>query len=152
MDLGIAPAPDETTVLRFRHLLEQHDLCGMMLDAVNLHLESKNTKIQTGTIVDATIVHAHSSTKNSTGERDPEIKQTKKGNQWYFGLKAHVGVDAKTSTVHTLVTTSANVADSTVQPDLLHGEERKVWCDGGYQGQTTTIREVAPEATGHDLL
>lgn len=96
-------------MLRFRHLLEQHDLCGMMLDAVNIHLESKNIKIQTGTIVDATLVHAPSSTKNSTGERDPEMKQTKKGNQWYFGLKAHVGVDAKTGTVHTLVTTSASV-------------------------------------------
>ena len=146
VDLGIAPAPDETTVLRFRHLLEQHDLCGMMLDAVNIHLESKGIKIQTGTIVDATIMHAPSSTKNSAGERDPEMHQTKKGNQWYFGLKAHVGVDARTGTVHTLVTTSANVADSTVLPDLLHGEERKVWGDGAYQGQTAAIREVAPKA------
>src|SRR5450631_3361763 len=146
VDLGIAPAPDETTVLRFRHMLEQHDLGGLMLEAVNVHLEARGIKIQTGTIVDATILHAPSSTKNASGERDPEMKQTRKGKQWYFGLKAHIGVDAKEGTVHTLVTTSANVADSTVLPDLLHGEERKVWGDGGYQGQTEAIREPAPKA------
>ena len=146
VDLGIASAPDETTILRFRHLLEKHDLGGLMLEAVNVHLEAKGIKIQTGTIVDATIIHAPSSTKNASGERDPEMKQTRKGNQWYFGLKAHIGVDAKQGTVHTLVTTSANVADSTVLPDLLHGEERKVWGDGGYQGQTEAIREAAPKA------
>ena len=146
VDLGAAPAPDETTVCRFRHLLKKHDLCGMMLDAVNIHLEAKGIKIATGTIVDATIIHAPSSTKNSTGERDPEMHQTKKGNQWYFGLKAHIGVDAKEGTVHTVVTTAANVADSRVLPDLLHGEERKVWGDGGYQGQTEAIKEAAPKA------
>ncbi len=146
VDLGAAPAPDETTVCRFRHLLEKHDLCGMMLDAVNLHLEAKGIKIATGTIVDATILHAPSSTKNASGERDPEMHQTKKGNQWYFGLKAHIGVDAKEGTVHTLVTTAANVADSQVLPELLHGEERKVWGDGGYQGQTEAIRAAAPKA------
>ena len=146
VDLGIASAPDETTILRFRHLLEKHDLGGLMLEAVNVHLEAKGIKIQTGTIVDATIIHAPSSTKNASGERDPEMKQTRKGKQWYFGLKAHIGVDAKQGTVHTLVTTSANVADSTVLPDLLHGEERKVWGDGGYQGQTEAIREAAPKA------
>lgn len=146
VDLGIASAPDETTVLRFRHLLEKHDLGGSMLEAVNVHLEAKGIRIQTGTIVDATILHAPSSTKNSTGERDPEMRQTCKGKQWYFGLKAHIGVDAKEGTVHTLVTTSANVADSTVLPDLLHGEERKVWGDGGYQGQTEAIKEAAPKA------
>jgi IS5 family transposase len=82
VDLGIAPAPDETTVLRFRHVLEQHDLGGLMLDAVNVHLEAKGIKIQTGTIVDATIIHAPSSTKNASGERDPEMHQTRKGKQW----------------------------------------------------------------------
>ena len=102
----------------------------MMLDAVNIHLEAKGIKIATGTIVDATIIHAPSSTKNASGERDPEMHQTKKGNQWYFGLKAHIGVDAKEGTVHSVVTTAANVADSTVLPELLHGEERKVWGDG----------------------
>ena len=146
VDLGAAPAPDETTICRFRHLLEKHDLCGMMLDAVNLHLEAKGIKIATGTIVDATIIHAPSSTKNATGKRDPEMHQTKKGNQWYFGLKAHIGVDAKEGTVHTVVTTAANVADSRVLPELLHGEERKVWGDGGYQGQTEAIRQAAPKA------
>ena len=146
VDLGAAPAPDETTICRFRHLLEKHDLCGMMLDAVKLHLEAKGIKIATGTIVDATIIHAPSSTKNATGKRDPEMHQTKKGNQWYFGLKAHIGVDAKEGTVHTVVTTAANVADSRVLPELLHGEERKVWGDGGYQGQTEAIRQAAPKA------
>ena len=146
VDLGAAPAPDETTICRFRHLLEQHDLCGMMLDAVNLHLEAKGIKIATGTIVDATIIHAPSSTKNAAGKRDPEMHQTKKGNQWYFGLKAHIGVDAKEGTVHSVVTTAANVADSRVLPELLHGEERKVWGDSGYQGQTDAIKEAAPKA------
>ena len=146
VDLGVAPAPDETTICRFRHLLEKHDLCGRMLDAVNFHLEAKGIKIATGTIVDATIIHAPSSTKNATGKRDPEMHQTKKGNQWYFGLKAHIGVDAKEGTVHSVVTTAANVADSRVLPELLHGEERKVWGDGGYQGQTEVIKEAAPKA------
>jgi transposase, IS5 family len=146
VDLGMAPAPDETTVLRFRHLLETHDLCGLMLEAVNIHLEAKGIRIQTGTIVDATIIHAPSSTKNASGERDPEMHQTKKGKQWYFGLKAHIGVDAKQGTVHTVCTTPANVADMHMLPDLLHGEERKVWGDAGYQGQTEAIREAAPKA------
>ena len=146
IDLGREPVPDETTVCKFRHLLEEHGLGGEMLETVNLHLQSKGVRITTGTIVDATIIHAPSSTKNASGERDPEMKQTKKGKQWFFGLKAHIGVDAKEGTVHTLVTTSANVADSTVLPDLLHGGERKVWGDGGYQGQTEAIKEAAPKA------
>ncbi|HEY3616251.1 MAG TPA: IS5 family transposase [Candidatus Sulfotelmatobacter sp.] len=146
VDLGAAPAPDETTVCRFRHLLEKHDLCGMMLDAVNVHLESKGITIATGTIVDATIIHAPSSTKNEKKERDPEMHQTRKGNQWYFGLKAHIGVDAKQGTVHSVCTTAASVADCHMLPELLHGEERKVWGDGGYQGQTETIQEAAPKA------
>jgi len=146
VDLGIAAAPDETTILRFRHLLEQHGLGGLMLDAVNVHLEAKGIKIQTGTIVDATILHAPSSTKNASGKRDPEMHQTKKGNQWYFGLKAHIGVDAKEGTVHTVCTSAANVADMHMLPDLLHGEERKVWGDAGYQGQTEAIKAAAPRA------
>jgi IS5 family transposase len=146
VDLGIAAAPDETTVLRFRHLLEKHDLGGMMLDAVNVHLEAKGIKIQTGTIVDATIIHAPSSTKNEAGKRDPEMHQTKKGNQWYFGLKAHIGVDAKEGHVHSVATSAANVADMHMLPDLLHGEERKVWGDAGYQGQTEAIQKAAPKA------
>jgi IS5 family transposase len=146
VDLGLAAAPDETTVLRFRHLLEEHDLGGAMLDEVNGHLADKGIRITTGTIVDATIIHAPSSTKNSTGERDPEMHQTKKGNQWYFGLKAHIGVDSKEGVVHSVCTSAANVADVHMLPDLLHGEERKVWGDAGYQGQGDSIREAAPHA------
>jgi IS5 family transposase len=146
VDLGAAPAPDETTILRFRHLLEKHKLGELMLDAVNVHLEAKGIKIQTGTIVDATIIHAPSSTKNEKKERDPAMHQTKKGKQWYFGLKAHIGVDAKHGHVHSLATTAANVSDVHMLPDLLHGEERKVWGDAGYQGQRKAIQEAAPKA------
>ena len=151
VDLGVAAAPDETTILRFRHLLEEHDLGGEMLDMVNRYLESKGIRIATGTIVEATIIHAPSSTKNSTGERDPEMHQAKKGNQWYFGAKAHIGVDSKEKVVHSLVTSAASVADKHMLPDLLHGEERKVWGDGGYQGQTEAIRAAAPKAQDNDL-
>jgi IS5 family transposase len=146
VDLGVAPAPDETTICRFRHLLEQHALGELMLEAVNVHLEAKGIRIATGTIVDATIIHAPSSTKNQSGERDPEMHQTRKGKQWYFGLKAHIGVDSKAGTVHSVATSAASVADKHMLPDLLHGEERKVWGDGGYQGQTEAIREAAPHA------
>src|SRR5277367_1551682 len=141
VDLGVAAAPDETTILRFRHLLEQHDLCGEMLMEVNRYLETKGIRISTGTIVDATIIHAPSSTKNSSGKRDPEMHQTKKGNQWYFGAKAHIGVDSKETVVHTVITSAASVADKHRLPDLLHGQERKVWGDGGYQGQSEAIHE-----------
>src|ERR1017187_233679 len=146
VDLGRAAAPDETTVLRFRHLLEEHDLCGRILDEVNGYLDGKGLRISTGPIVDATIIAAPSSTKNSTGERDPEMHQTKKGNQWYFGAKAHIGVDSKETVVHSVVTSAASVADKHMLPDLLPGEEPKVWGDGGYQGQTEAIRAVAPKA------
>ena len=146
VDLGVAAPPDETTVCRFRHLLEKHDLGGQMLEAVNLHLETKSIRIATGTIVDATIVHAPSSTKNRSGERDPAMHQTKKGKQWYFGLKAHIGVDSKQGVVHSVCTSAANVADMHMLPDLLHGEETKVWGDGGYQGQTKAIKQAAPKA------
>ena len=125
VDLGAAAAPDETTILRFRHLLEEHDLCGEMLDAVNRYLEGKGIRISTGTIVDATIIHAPSSTKNSSGKRDPEMHQTKKGNQWYFGAKAHIGVDSKETVVHSVATTAASVADKHMLPDLLHHEARR---------------------------
>src|ERR1035438_9046228 len=146
VDLGVAPAPDETTVCRFRHLLEKHSLGDEMLDAVNHHLAAKGIQIATGTIVDATIIHAPSSTKNKSGERDPEMHQTRKGKQWYFGLKAHIGVDSKQGVVHSVCTSSASVADKHMLPDLLHGEERKVWGDGGYQGQGEAIRQAAPRA------
>ena len=146
VDLGLAAAPDETTILRFRHLLERNELCGQMLDTVNRYLESKGIRITTGTMVDATIISAPSSTKNSSGKRDPEMHQTRKGNQWYFGAKAHIGVDSKETVVHSVATTAASVADKHMLPELLHGEERKVWGDGGYQGQSETIRAAAPRA------
>ena len=146
VDLGIAPAPDETTILRFRHLLERQGLGERMLEAVNAHLEARGIRIQTGTIVDATIIHAPSSTKNAKQQRDPEMHQTRKGNQWYFGLKAHIGVDARQGIVHSLVTTPANISDCKALPRLLHGKERKVWGDGGYQGQGAAIQAAAPLA------
>src|SRR5271169_1581570 len=146
VDLGRAAAPDETTILNFRHRLERHDLCGAMLDAVNHYLEDRGIRIGTGTIVDATIIHAPSSTKNASGKRDPEMHQTRKGNQWFFGAKAHIGVDAREGHVHSVCTSAASVSDVHMLPDLLHGEEKKVWGDGGYQGQTHVIREAAPEA------
>src|ERR1700757_2356278 len=146
IDLGRAPVPDESTILGFRHLLEKHELGGAMLNAVNQYLESRGIRITTGTIVDATIIHAPSSTKNRSGERDPEMHQTRKGKQWYFGLKAHIGVDSKEGHVHSVCTTASSVADKHMLADLLHGEERKVWGDGGYQGQGEAIRQAAPHA------
>src|SRR5271170_8301189 len=119
VDLGVDAAPDETTILRFRHLLERHDLGGEMLETVNGHLAGKGIKIATGTIVDATIIHAPSSTKNEKKERDPEMHQTRKGNQWYFGLKAHIGVDSKVGIVHSVCTSAASVADKHMLPELL---------------------------------
>jgi transposase, IS5 family len=146
VDLGRSPAPDETTILNFRHLLERHDLCGAILDRVNRYLESRDIRIGRGTIVDATIIHAPSSTKNVSGERDPEMHQTRKGNQWYFGMKAHVGVDSKEGIVHSVCSTAASVADKHMLPDLLHGEETRVWGDAAYQGQAKVIRQIAPRA------
>jgi len=146
VDLGRAAAPDETTILHFRHLLERHDLCGAMLEAVNHYLEDRGIRIGTGTIVDATILHAPSSTKNASGTRDPEMHQTRKGKQWFFGMKAHIGVDSKEGIVHSLCSTAASVADKHMLADLLHGQERKVWGDGAYQGQGAAIRQAAPHA------
>ena len=146
IDLGQEPAPDETTACKFRHLLEEHGLGGEILQAVNLYLESQGVKITTGTIVDATIIHAPSSTKNREQKRDPAMHQARKGQQWYFGMKAHVGVDSKTKMIHSVVATAANVADCTVLPELLHGVETKVWGDQAYRGQTAAIQAVAPVA------
>lgn len=146
IDLGREPVPDETTVCKFRHLLEKHNLGEQILGTVNLHLQSKGVRITTGTIVDATILHAPSSTKNREQKRDPEMHQTRKGKQWYFGMKAHVGVDSKSKVIHTAVVTAANVADVTVLPDLLHGEETRVWGDQAYRGQTEVIHQCAPLA------
>jgi len=149
IDLGQEPVPDETTVCKFRHLLEKHQLGEQILGTVNLHLQARGVRITTGTIVDATILHAPTSTKNREQQRDPEMHQTKKGNQWYFGMKAHVGVDSKTKIIHTAVATAANVADSTILADLLHGEETRVWGDQAYRGQTEIIKQYAPQAQDH---
>ena len=146
IDLGREPAPDETTVCKFRHLLEEHGLGGQMLEAVNAHLRQKGVRITPGTIVDATIIHAPSSTKNREQKRDPEMHPTKKGKQWYFGMKAPVGVDSKTKLIHAAVVTPANVADARVLPELLHGEETRVWGDQAYRGQSQVIHQWAPRA------
>jgi IS5 family transposase len=146
IDLGSSPVPDETTVCKFRHLLERHKLGPTILREVNAHLANPGIKVSNGTIVDATILHAPSSTKNSTGKRDPEMHQTMKGNEWYFGMKAHIGVDSRSRIVHSVVATPANIHDSRVLADLLHGEETRVWGDAAYRGKTDVIRQKAPYA------
>ena len=146
IDLGSEAAPDETTICKFRHLIEEKGLGKTMLTAVNDHLKSKGITIGTGTIMDATLISAPSSTRNKKGERDPEMRQTKKGNQWYFGMKGHVGVDSKEKIIHSTEVSPANVHDSQMVSELLHGEETKVWGDSAYQGQKEAIRAAAPAA------
>ena len=131
IDLGVEGAPDETTVCKFRHLLERHQLGKTLLTAVNDHLQRSGIKITKGTIVDATIIGAPSSTKNREEKRDPEMHQTAKGQQWYFGMKMHVGVDSKTKLIHTVKVSAANVHDRDALPYLLHGKETRVWGDQG---------------------
>lgn len=126
--------PDETTILNFRRLIETNELALLIFERVNTHLSRKGLMLKRGTIVDATIIAAPSSTKNAEGERDPDMAQTKKGNQWYFGMKAHIGVDADSGLVHTVVTTPANEADVEVADQLLHGKETQVHADAGYAG------------------
>ena len=128
------PLPGETTILNFRHLLERHNLGQGLLEEINAHLESQGLRLREGTIVDATIIEAPSSTKNRAQERDPEMHQTRKGNQWHFGMKAHIGVDSETGIVHSMSTTAANAHDVTEAHNLLHGGEGVVWGDAGYQG------------------
>jgi IS5 family transposase len=146
IDLGREPAPDETTVCKFRHLLEAHNLGDQLFVLINAYLQENGLKVSTGTIVDATIIDAPSSTKNKDGERDPEMHQTRKGNQWYFGMKAHIGVDSQTKLIHSVAATAANVHDSQLLGDLLHGEETRVWGDSAYTGQGEVMREHAPKA------
>ena len=126
--------PDESTILRFRHLLEKHKLADQILATVNELLQRKGLMLKAGTVVDATLIAAPSSTKNKTGERDPDMHQTKKGNQWHFGMKAHIGVDADSGMVHTVRGTAANVNDVVEGNSLLHGQETDVFADAGYQG------------------
>jgi IS5 family transposase len=146
IDLGREAAPDETTVCKFRHLLETHDLGAQLFEQVGAYLQDRGLKVHKGTIVDATIISAPSSTKNREQKRDPEMHQTKKGNQWYFGMKAHIGTDSRSKLIHHVAATAANVADSKVLPELLHGEETRVWGDQAYRGQREAIRRVAPRA------
>ena len=141
--------PDETTVLNFRRLLETNALAPKLFEAVNAHLGSKGMLLKRGTIVDATIIHAPSSTKNENGERDPEMHQTKKGNQWYFGMKAHIGVDGDSGLVHTVTTTAANAADVSQVEHLLHGEERTVHGDAGYIGAQKRVAKGKRKRTWH---
>ena len=128
------PIPDESTILHFRHLLERHNLGQGLFGEIQDHLAAQGMRLREGTIVDATIIEAPSSTKNRAGQRDPEMRQVKKGNQYYFGMKLHIGVDAQTGVVHSLSTTSANVHDVTQAHWLLHGGEKQVWGDAGYIG------------------
>ena len=128
------PLPDETTILNFRHLLEERHLGQGLMEEINRHLATQGLRLREGTIVDASIIEAPSSTKNGAGERDPQMRQTKKGNEWHFGMKVHVGVDSETGVVHSMSTTSANVHDVTEAHRLLHGGEKRVWGDAGYQG------------------
>ncbi|HOI65698.1 MAG TPA: IS5 family transposase [Thiomonas arsenitoxydans] len=131
---GMNRLPDRVSILRFRHLLERHDLAPQMLQTVNATLAAQGLLLKEGTAIDATLIAAPSSTKNSTGTRDPEMHQTKKGNPWHFGMKAHIGVDADSGLVHTVVGTPANVNDVTQAHALVHGEESAVFADAGYQG------------------
>jgi IS5 family transposase len=146
IDLGREPVPDATSLLRFRHLLEKHRLGEAIFAEVGKVLQARGLKLSGGTIVDATLIAAPSSTKNAECSRDPEMKQTKKGNQWHFGMKVHVGADAKTGVVHAAVVTAANVHDKHAVPDLLHGAETRLYGDRGYQGCTDLIKEAAPNA------
>ncbi|MCE8420053.1 IS5 family transposase [Rhodovulum sulfidophilum] len=144
-ELGDDRIPDETTILNFRHLPEGHGLTEAIFADVNAHLADKGITLRSGTLVDATIIDAPSSTKNKAGARDPEMSSTKKGNTWYFGMKAHVGVDAESGTVHSLETSTAKVHDSRIWDKVLHGEESSVWADKGY---VSAEREAAFVAVG----
>jgi IS5 family transposase len=126
--------PDETTILNFRHFLEGHKLGKVLFEEINRHLKAQNLSFREGTIVDATIISAPSSTKNESGTRDPEMHQTRKGQQWFFGMKLHIGVDDTLGLIHTLETTPANAADINHAHQLLHGEEDRVWADAGCTG------------------
>ena len=146
IDLGREPVPDETTICKFRHLLEAHELGKQLFARIGEYLTKRGLQVSRGTIVDATIISAPSSTKNRAKARDPEMHQTKKGNQWYFGMKAHIGGDSQTKRIHSVATTAANVHDSQVLPKLLHGQETRVWGDSAYSGQRDVIRQHAPKA------
>jgi IS5 family transposase len=146
IDLGREPVPDATSLLRFRHLLEKHKLGEELFGAAGQVLQENGMTLKTGTIVDATLIAAPSSTKNEKKERDPEMHQTKKGNQWYFGMKLHIGVDSQSGLAHSATVTAANVHDKHALPHLLHGNERRVYGDNAYASQKELIHSKAPHA------
>ena len=146
IDLGREPVPDASTLCKFRHLLEQHQLGQAIFSEVGRVLQERGLRLSAGTIVDATIIAAPSSTKNAEQQRDPEMRQTKKGNQWHFGMKLHIGADSRTGLVHSAVVTGANVHDKHPLPELLHGAEKRVYGDRGYQGCGEVIKAAAPQA------
>jgi IS5 family transposase len=146
IDLSVEAVPDATTLLGFRHLLEEHALGPGILQEVNAHLSERELLLRAGTIVDATIIAAAPSTKNAKRERDPEMHQTKKGNEWHFGMKAHIGVDATSGLVHTVIGTAANVADIACAAQALHGEEKTVYVDAAYTGVEKRPEVIAAHA------
>ena len=145
IDLAGEGVPDATTLLKFRRLLETHDLCKGLFAAINADLTARGLLLREGTLVDATLIAAPPSTKNREKKRDPEMHQTKKGHQWYFGMKAHIGADRDSKLVHTVVVTAANVADITKTSELLHGQEQQVHADAGYTGVEKRAEIVALE-------
>ena len=149
IDLNRESAPDATTLLKFRHLLEANGLTKTIFDTINAHLAEKGLLMREGTIVDATLIAAPPSTKNNDGQRDPEMHQSKKGNDWHFGLKAHVGVDASSGLVHTVIGSAGNVADVTQAGALLHGDESAVLGDAGYQGVEKREENLDKAVTWH---
>lgn len=151
LDIGADALPDESTILRFRHLLEEHGIAARIFEAVAALLAERGLMLKAGTAVDATIIAAPSSTKNKEGKRDPQMHQTKKGNQWHFGMKAHIGVDADSGLVHTLTATPANAHDITEAHKLLHGQEQDVFADSGYRGvhKRRQVKEAHPNVNWH---
>lgn len=151
VDVGEDHLPDESTILRFRHVLEAQSLSIQILATVNATLTSKGLLLKQGTVFDATLIAAPSSTKNNSSERDPEMHQTKKGNQWHFGMKAHAGVDADSALVHTVTATAANAHDITLVSELLHGQETDVFADSGYRGveKREEVQAKHPDVNWH---
>ncbi|MCB1979538.1 MAG: IS5 family transposase [Burkholderiaceae bacterium] len=150
IDLGREEAPDATTVLKFRRRLEDNHLTEVMFAQINAHLSERGLMMREGTMVDATIINAPSSTKNERKERDPEMHQTKKRNQWYFGMKAHIGADADSGLVHSVHVTSANESDVAHTHELLHGQESEVFADAGYVG-VEKREEIIKAQEGADI-
>lgn len=153
IDLGIESVPDATTLENFRHLLEKHALPQALLTEINALLREKGLLMSKGTLVDATLIAAPPSTKNKDHARDPEMHQTKKGNQWYHGMKAHIGADEESGLVHTVISTAANVSDISQTAGLLHGQEERVGADAGYVGVEKRAEMKAKlEAIGHPVV